>query len=282
MSLLISVVVAVIVIFGLGYIAPQLPFNELLGGSFYQVVGIVLAILISVVLNLPMLFMFKGNSAYKKGQFKEALEMYKKAVKTKRLSPDMEIYCGYIHLKEGDKETAEKMLDAVEKKNLSDRQRNSLDTNRAILLWKQGRIDEGIELMSAVWERAQAVTVAGSLGALMLVKARETGDYSRALKFCEETNEQFTYERTILANLGEAYYSVGRNDDALRVFGELMDCGCVSPAPYYYYALALIKAERKTEAKEMLDRALRMRFTHISTVARKTVKEKADELTNED
>lgn len=112
----------------------------------------------------------------------------------------------------------------------------------------------------------------------MLLKARETGDYDMALKFCEETNEQFTYERTIMANLGEAYYCTGDNDKALKVFGELMDCGTQAPAPYYYYALALLKAGMVSEAEEKLNIALRQRFSALSTVPKKVVRAKLEEI----
>lgn len=281
MSLIVSVIIAIILVVGLGYAAPYLLFNSLLGGNVYQVVSILLAIGVSAVLNIPMLYMLSANSAYKKGEWKNAVEKYKKAYRTKRLSADMEIYCGYILLKEGDKKTCEEIFEAVSKKKLTDRQKDSLDTNKAILLWKKGQLDEAIELLKAVWDRSPSVTAAGTLGALMLVAARETGDYGEALSFCESTNEQFTYERTIMANLGEAYYLCGQNEDALRVFGELMDCGSQAPAPFYYYALALLKAGRQEEAEEMLNLSLRQRFSALSTVPKKVVRAKLEEITAE-
>ncbi len=276
--ILVSVIIAVVLVFGIGYLAPMLPFNELLGGNFYQIVSVVLAIAISVVLNIPMLYLMRANSKYSKGKFKEGLELYKKAYKTNRLSVDMEIYCGYIFLKEGDKAPAQQVFEKLEGKKLTDRQRCTLDTNKAILLWKQGNITGATDLLKDVWARENSVTVAGTLGALMLVEARQTGDYSEALTFCEETNRQYTYEKTILANLGEAYYLTGENEKALETFAELMDCGTNSPAPYYYYALALIKDNNIADAEEMLNRALRQRFSALSTVSKKAVKAKLEEI----
>lgn len=276
--LIISVLIAIVLVCLMGYFAPNLPGNELLGGSFYQVLSVVLAVAISLVLNLPMLYMFGGNGAYKKGKFKEACEKYKKAYKTKRLSPDMEIYCGYIFLKEGETALCEEVFEHVAKKKLSDRQKNSLDTNTALLLWKKGKVGEAVELLERVWEREKSVTVAGSLGALMLLDADTDEKLKKTLAFCEETNEMFTYEKTIMANLGEAYYRTGDNENALEVFGELMDCGTTAPSPFYYYALALLKADRCDEAREMLNKSLRQRFSALSTVKRKTVKEKLEEI----
>lgn len=266
---------------GLGYLAPELPFNSLLGGNFYQVISVVLAIIVSAVLNMPMLYMLSANSAYKKGEYKKAVEKYKKAYNTKRLSADMEIYCGYIFLKEGEKALCEQVFDRVATKKLNPYQQNRFDINYAILLWKKGQLDNAVELLEHVWEREQSVNVAGTLGALLLMQARKTQNYTKALDFCEKTNEQFTYERTIMANLGEAYYSVGRNDDALALFGELMDCGTTAPAPFYYYALALLKANKTLEAEEMLTRSLRQRFSALSTVSRKEVKAKLEEISAE-
>lgn len=281
MSLLISVIVAIALVLGLGYCAPYLPGNDLLGGTFYQIIAIIAAIIISAVLNMPMLYMMRANSKYSKGKFKEGVELYKKAYKTKRLSVDMEIYCGYIFLKEGDKQLAGKVFEKLKDKNLSERQKNSYDTNRAILLWKTGQLKDAIILLKEVWERENSITVAGTLGALMLVDARESMDYGEALDFCEKTNKQYTYEKTIMANLGEAYYCTNQNEKALNTFSELMDCGTTAPAPFYYYALALIKADRLEEAEEMLERALRQRFSALSTVSKKTVKSKLEEITQE-
>ncbi|MBR5536143.1 MAG: tetratricopeptide repeat protein [Clostridia bacterium] len=278
MSLLISVAVAIILVMGLGYAAPYLPYNNLLSGSFYQVISVLLAIVISAALNMPMLYMLSANSLYKKGEYKKATEKYKKAYKTKRLSRDMEIYCGYILLKEGDKKSSEEIFEAVSKKKLTEYQKNSLDINTSILLWKKGQLDVALEKLKAVWESAPSVTSAGTLGALMLVKARETGDYGEAVDFCEKTNEQFTYEKTIMANLGEAYYGMGRNEDALSVFAELMDCGSQAPAPYYYYALALLKSGDNEKAEEMLNLSLRQRFSALSTVSKKVVRAKLEEI----
>ncbi len=279
--LIVSVIVAIALVFGLGYAAPYLPGNEMLSGNFYQIVAIFVAIVISAVLNLPMLYMFSGNSLYKKGKYAEACEKYKKAYKTKRLSPDMEIYCGYIFLKEGNGKLCEEVFAHVEKRKLSERQQNSLETNKALLEWKTGKVSEAVKMLENVWQKEKSVTVAGSLGALLLIEARENGDYRKALEFCEKTNEMFTYEKTIMANLGEAYYSVGDNESALRVFGELMDCGTNSPAPLYYYALAFLKEGKIAEAEEMLNKSLRRRFSALSTVSRKTVKAKLDEITQE-
>ena len=278
----ISVIIAIVLVFGIGYFAPQLPFNSLMGGNFYQIVSVVLAVVISAVLNMPMLYMLKANSKYKKGEYKAAIALYKKAYGTKRLSADMEIYCGYIFLKEGEKELCEQVFNRVAKRKLTPYQKNRFDINYAILLWKKGRLDEAIDLLKTVWEKEQSVNTAGTLGALLLIRARKTGDYAEAVAFCEETNEQFTYERTIMANLGEAYYCVGRNDEALTVFAELMDCGSVAPAPYYYYALALLKADKKSEAAQMLNLSLRQRFSALSTVGKKTVKAKLAEITVEE
>lgn len=281
MMILISVVIAIVLVFGLGYISPHLPGNELLGGNFYQVVSVVLAIVISMVLNMPMLYMLRANSKYSKGKFKEALELYKKAYKTKRLSADMEIYCGYIFLKEGDKNLADEVFEKLSAKNLTERQKNSLDTNKAILLWKKGDVNAAVALLKDVWERENSITVAGTLGALMLIAAKESGNYTEALEFCEKTNEQYTYEKTIMANLGEAYYCTDRNDKALEIFAELMDCGTTAPASYYYYGLALLKSGQQAEAEEMFNRALRQRFSALSTVSKKVVKAKLEEITEE-
>ncbi len=265
--MLLSIVIAAVLIIGAALFGNRLPMGDvLLGGHFYQVIAILLAIVISAVINIPMFTMMRANTEYKKGHYKKALALYKKAFDTKRLSPDMDIFCGYIALKEGQTSEAERVFNAVAKKKLSPRQKASLDGNVALLTWKQGDLDGAIELLRSVWSSAPSPVTAGSLGALLLIKAGETGDYSEAKEFCEKTNNQYSYDKTIMCNLLEACRCTGEYERAGEIGAELMDMRPETPAAYYQYALTLQALGKDEEAEETMRKALRYRFTALTPI----------------
>lgn len=276
--MLLSVVIAVLLVLGAIFFGPSLPGGKLLDGSLYEIIAIILAIFISIVINLPMLYMMMGNSAYKKKKYKDAAAKYKKAVDTNRLAPDMAIYCGYAVLKEGDTAEAERIFDKTAQKKLSERQKVSLDMNRALLEWKKGNVDKGIELLAGAWEKMPSAVAAGSLGALMLEKAKKTGDYTMALEFCQSACREYEYDRTAMANLGEAYYHTGNYEKAEEIFDELIDMRPETPSPYYYYALTLLALERDEEACDMIHKALRYRFTALTPITREEAEALRDKL----
>ncbi len=275
--MLLSVVIAAALVICAAFFGKSLPGGELLGGSLYQIIAIILAIVVSIVINMPMFYLMMGNSAYKKKDYKKALVQYKKALKTKRLAPDMAIYCGYAALREGDIKEAEEAFDEVGKKKLNERQKASLDTNRALLEWKKGSLDKGIALLADAWERQPSAVSAGSLGALMLVKARETGDYSLAEEFCRSAWEEYKYDKTALCNLAEAVSASGKLEEAEELFEELMDMRPETPSPYYNYALTLKALGRDEDAADMARKALRCRFTALTPVKREDVQALLDE-----
>lgn len=273
MEILISVIAAVLLIGAAAVFGGALPGGEMLGGRFYQVIAIALAIIISAFLNLPMLYMFRGNSQYSKKQYKKALEYYKKAYKTGRLSPEMTIYYAYIALKEGRTETAEEVFEKLKGGKLSEKQMEMFNTNYALLLWKKGRLDEATELLSSL---SSSPTRDGSLGALYLIKARETGDYEAALAFCEEAHEKYEYDKEVMCNIGEAYYLTNRLEEAEKIFEELISLRPSVPAPFYFYGLTLKALGKTDDAEDMFRKALRFRFTSLTPIRRKDVEGELD------
>lgn len=270
MEILASVIAAVVLIGASALFGGYLPGASLCGGSFYRIIAVVLAIIVSAVINLPMLYMFRGNSLYAKRQYEKALASYKKAYKTGRLSPEMAIYYGYIALKEGDAETAEAVFEKLGKKeNLKPSQETMFDTNYALLLWKKGDLDGAISLLKSV---EPSPTRDGSLGALLLEAAGRDGNYTEAFAFCSEAHERYQYDKTVMCNMGEALFRTGENEKAAEIFAELIEMRPTTPAPYYMYGRVLDASGREDDAEDMYRKALRFRFTALSTVSRREVK----------
>lgn len=249
----------------------SLPGGELMGGAFYRIIAIILAIIITAVVNKPVINLFKANSLYVKGQIKKALPIYKKAGASSRVSPEMAIYCAYTLLKEKKTEDAEELFTIISKRKLNEKQKLSLETNIALLEWKKGNLDSACEKLASVWERERTAAAGGSLGALLLIKGKESGDYSEAQKICEEAYESFKYDKSVMCNMAELYFRLGRRDEAKEIFDELISMRPDTPAPFYNYALLLIKCEKYADAEDMLNRALRHRFTALTPITKKEV-----------
>ena len=265
--MLTSILIAAAVIVLAMIFGPSLPGGEMLGGAFYQTMAIIVAVIITAIGFSPIISLYKANAATSRGQHKKAIPLYKKAGMSKNVSSELAIYSGYMLLKEGKTSDAEKVFDKVSKRKLSEKQQNSLNTNLALLKWKQGDIEKGIELLSTVWEKEKTAAAGGSLGALLLLK----GDVSAAEKLCSEAYGAYEHDKTIMCNMGEVYLKLGKLDEAEEIFEKMIDLDPDAPAPYYNYALLLIKRGRLSDAEEMLDRALRYRFTALTPITRKDV-----------
>ena len=127
-------------------------------------------------------------------------------------------------------------------------------------------------------EKEKSASAGGSLGALLLVKAKESGDYSEAQKICEEAYESFRYDKSVMGNMAELYFLTGKNDEAKEIFEELISLRPDTPAPFYNYALLLTELGEYSEAEEMLDRALRCRFTALTPISKRDVESKRTSL----
>jgi tetratricopeptide (TPR) repeat protein len=275
MDIIISVIIAIVLVAAGSIFGPSLPCGDLLSGKFYQVVAIISAIIISAIINAPMMYMLKGNSLYAKKQYKDALNAYKKAYSTKRLSPELSVYYAYTLLKEGKIQTAEKVFDSVKEKNTNDKQKNMFNTNYALLLWKKGNLDEAVELLKSCEKSAVSD---GSLGALLLLQAEKSGDYSEAFSFCREVYEKYPYDKSAMCNMAEAYYHTGEYDKAEEIFSELIDMRPETPSPYYFYGLTLKSLGKVDDARDMFSKALRRRFTALTPISRKDAEKEAQDI----
>lgn len=223
----------------------------------------------------PYYYMLKANKTYAAGKKDEALSFYKKASGFRSSSSSIKITYGFLLLKMGHLDEADKMLsDMLNIKKMAPRDKYKAKMSYALVLWKKDRLDEAIELLYEVYNNYKNITLYETLGFLLIIK----GDFEKAVKFNEEAYDYDKNDVVILDNLGQNYYLLGENEKALQIYKTLHEKNPQFPEAYYNYGLVLLKMGEKEKALENMERALKYTFTCLSTVAKEEVENKISEI----
>ena len=140
----------------------------------------------------------------------------------------------------------------------------------SVVLWREGNLDGAVEMITEVKEKAPSTNVYGTMGVLLLDKARR-GNPEEYLEFMQEAYGYNSDDKTIADNLAELYYLLGRDADAREVYEKLNWGRIFSPMPYYNYAKVMIRTGDTEKARELLEKALTLKFTSVMTVSREMV-----------
>lgn len=244
------------------------------------VIVLVLFLAAYVVIKLPEFYMLSGNSKYNKGDRKGGLALMEKAYRTGKLNSSMVIYYSYCLMRENNEEYAQEILDeyaASGKGTKADMCRAK--HNKAIILRNMGKIREAFELMKEVHAELPATDTYGTLGLLYVDMFKKDGSIlDEAIAFLEEAYEYNSDDRTIADNLGVAYITANRLDDAQEIFGKLVSAKPNSPTSYYHYGCLLAEKGDKENAEDMFNRALRYPFTGVTAIKRQDVEEALQKL----
>ncbi len=241
-----------------------------------QILGLILLLAFIagfLILEWPQITMLRGNSKYNQGDREGGLAMMKKAYDTGRLNSSMTVYYSYCLIRENKNEQAYQVLD----KYISSGKGSKGDIcrakhNKAIMLWKDGRLDEAFDLMKEVHADMPATDTYGTLGLIYIDKANADPSMTdEAMAFMAEAYDYNADDRTIADNMGNMYYSQGRLEEADEVYKKLLVNRQPSPTPYYRYARVLEAMGNYEDAEDMLNKALRCSFTGVTAVKRQDV-----------
>lgn len=223
------------------------------------------------------IYNMRANNAFRTGNIPETLSWLDKSYKTGRADPKVVTTYGYMLLKYGHLNEAEKILkEQLAAPNLPNNAYYDAKSNYALVLWKQGQLDKAIAMFEDILPNFKNTNVYGSLGYLYILQ----GDLEKALKF---NLEAYEYNRTggvILDNLGQTYYLAGDNENAEKTFKALMDLNPKFPEAYYDYALVCEKAGNMEKCKEMLKNALKYDTNYLSVITTEDIENKLKELDN--
>src|SRR5690625_3796618 len=96
----------------------------------------------------PRIYAYQGSVHYSKGDLDQALRYYEIANSSSGIKPNQRIGYGYLLLRKGELEKAEKVISSVLKKNLNRDETMVAYSNYALVQWKKGDLDGAIQTLT--------------------------------------------------------------------------------------------------------------------------------------
>ena len=189
----------------------------------------------------------------------EAAKFYQEMLDLGMKSPSYMMGYGMLLLRMRRNEEARDIFLKTEKcRDITKSERAQLRINFAITQWKLGNLDSAIEQFKIAQDTRIAGkngTIYGSMGYVLIEKARQTGDFSEAIAYNHEAEEYDDEDGVILDNLGQLYYSMGDKEKALSYFTKAHEIKPSQVDTRYYLALLAKEAGDTAKAKEYLEGA---------------------------
>ncbi|MBE7025175.1 MAG: tetratricopeptide repeat protein [Ruminococcaceae bacterium] len=247
-----------------------------LGGMQLGLLTLCVYLIVAIFIKLPDILMIQGAKAYKKNPEK-GLAYMEKAFRTKRLRTEYILYYGFVCLKAGRLEDAERVLDAAAHKKMKPETARRAAVNRALLVWKKGDIAKAISILEDQLKQGKDAAVYGTLGQLLLLN----GQLQRAMEVNQDAYAFDKYDEAITDNLALTYRLCGDLDSSYTMYKELTGKKLGVPIPYYHYGETLYAMGRKEEAIEMMEKALSYSFSSLAVVSKEKVETRIAEINAE-
>lgn len=202
-------------------------------------------------------------------KFEEALRLYKSAYDMGDRQVRYMMAYGVLLMKKGRfEESHDIMLETGKLPGRTNDEKWQLRLNFAICEWKLGHLDHAIELMRQVASLKKTSTVYGSLGYMLIEKAKQTQDFSSADEFNAEAYEYDEEDAVTLDNLGQLALAKGRRDEAKKWFLKAVSIKPGQVDTLYYLALLAYEDSDAATAREYINRALSAKYSALCTTTR--------------
>lgn len=239
-------------------------------------IGLITASLVyAAITNRSILYAQRGNMAYMKGDEEKAVEMLEKAYQTGRAHPQFMIGYAYLLSKKKEVKKAESILREILDKPLPEPLRIQANVNLATVLWLDGRKDEAYELLAGLYPEYKTTQVYGNLGYFKLLRNE---DLEQTLQFNLEAYDYNDDDLTIIDNLAQNYYFLGRYEEAREMYEKVMAKSPKSADSYYYYALTLRELGQLDEAREQIKLAQDKDLALVTTLSKDQIRSLMEEL----
>lgn len=222
---------------------------------------------------------FATQKYYVNGDVEKGEKLFQKAYKTGLMTPACKISYSSFCLRENRFDKGRRLLnEVINSSRSSATDKINAKHNLSVLTWKEGNLDEAIEILKEVHTNTPATNTYGTLGVLYLEKAKKDGLYADALDFMLEAYDYNDEDKTIADNLGELYLLMGEYEKSKEVYSQLLTRTMTTPMPYYNYGLVLKKLGDTEGARKNFEKALECRFTSVLTVTKEMVQSELDSL----
>jgi tetratricopeptide (TPR) repeat protein len=210
-------------------------------------------------------------NAYSKGEKEKAERLYRLADKMGGMGFDATLNCGYFFLRNGNVAEARTIFNRTSMSGkLNKLQKQRLKSISSLVAWKDGQIDDAIEMLEDLIDEGYVTSVLyGNLGLFYIIKK----DKEKALEVCLEAYEYNSDDDVILDNLAEAYTLCGDKEKAKEIYEKLLEREPDFPDAYYGYGILLMESGKQEEGLSYLAEALEKRFSFLSPLSRERVED---------
>lgn len=237
--------------------------------------GFIVLAALFMYLNRGVYYHNRAGRKFQKGDYEGALADLKKAVSADPKNANIRGSYAFLLLKLGETQEASIQIDeAIANVRKKRDDRNGLTLTKAMVLWKEGKTDQAIDMLSELVTTFETTDVYATLGFLYI----EKGDFEKALEFNLKAKEFNSDNAVIMDNLGCSYYLSGDYDTAYEVYQDVMKRKPNFPEAFYNYAKVLENRGELSQAIYMLRNALTLKFWNTNTITKAQVEEYLDSL----
>ena len=211
----------------------------------------------------------EGKAAEARPKHDEALRLYEEAIKGGCQKPAYLMAYGVLLLRYGRfEESKDILLKAEHAPGITKEEKKQLRINFAICQWKLGNLDSAISQMKIATNEGPTGVIYGSLGYVLIEKARQTGDFTEAIEFNDKAMEYDDEDAVVLDNMGQLNLAMGNKDKALQYFTKAHELKPRQVDTLYYLAVLAAEKGDKQKAVGYLTDALDGNYSALCTTSR--------------
>lgn len=204
----------------------------------------------------------------------KALKYLFKAYHFKKSSMDAANKFIYLLLKNEKYKKCGEIISEVEKREMTDTEKEFLLSNKALYLWKSKQIKQSILLYDQLIETHESTAVYTAYGYVVTLG----DDLEKALNINLQALNFNNNSKGIMDNLGVTYIKMGKLDKADDIYKKLLEKNPNFPEAYYNMGILMQLRGNLSEAKYYVKKALEKPFNGLSTVSKDEVSKKLDHL----
>lgn len=227
---------------------------------------LILLIIILIIKRNALMCMI-AKIKYGRGDIDGAERMFEKAFKNGNPAPEYQFLYGYILLRKGKLEKANKVLALASMSNAKPATKYRIKAMRALVFWKEGDIDTAIETLENINSEYKNTTIYQDLGLLYVLK----GDKEKARSFNEEAYAYNDDDNMIMDNLAESYALCGEMEKSEEIYKKLLAKEPRFAEAYWGYGIVLFEKGEKEKGLELMRKSLDKRITFLSTLQKEEI-----------
>ncbi len=233
---------------------------------------------IIIIIYFTVFFLLKKEEIYKilAGYHDKSMRSLKslkyllKAYKFKNSSMDTANKFIYLLLKNEKYKKCGQIILEVEKREMTDTEKEILLSNKALYLWKSKQIKQAITLYDQLIETHESTSIYTAYGYVVTLG----DDLDKALNVNLQAHNFNRNSKGIMDNLGLTYIKMGKLDMAEEIYKKLLEKNPTFPEAYYNMGILMQLRGNLTEAKYYINKALAKPFNGLSTISKDEVSKK--------